>query len=80
MYNISFLFKGRGNSAFETAQAIYDRTNYVHMIGRHRIRLAWETHYVGDIRYVFDIFYKTKRVFILMGGKFLYIALLKRID
>ncbi|CAG2211138.1 unnamed protein product [Mytilus edulis] len=41
---------GRGNSAFETAQAIYDRTNYVHMIGRHRIRLAWETHYVGDIR------------------------------
>ncbi|XP_076075879.1 FAD-dependent oxidoreductase domain-containing protein 2-like isoform X1 [Mytilus galloprovincialis] len=46
----SVLILGRGNSAFETAQAIYDRTNYVHMIGRHRIRLAWETHYVGDIR------------------------------
>lgn len=48
----SVLILGRGNSAFETAQAIYDRTNYVHMIGRHRIRLAWETHYVGDIRAV----------------------------
>ncbi|XP_048760429.2 uncharacterized protein LOC125669743 isoform X3 [Ostrea edulis] len=48
----SVMILGRGNSAFETASAIYDKTNFVHMVGRHRIRLAWETHYVGDLRAV----------------------------
>ncbi|XP_061191212.1 FAD-dependent oxidoreductase domain-containing protein 2-like [Saccostrea echinata] len=48
----SVMILGRGNSAFETATAIYDKTNFVHMVGRHRIRLAWETHYVGDLRAV----------------------------
>lgn len=44
------LIPGRGNSAFETANSIYENTNFVHMVGRQRIRLAWETHYVGDLR------------------------------
>ncbi|XP_062589630.1 FAD-dependent oxidoreductase domain-containing protein 2-like [Saccostrea cucullata] len=48
----SVMILGRGNSAFETATAIYDKTNFIHMVGRHRIRLAWETHYVGDLRAV----------------------------
>ncbi|KAK3089494.1 hypothetical protein FSP39_004045 [Pinctada imbricata] len=48
----SVLILGRGNSAFETADAMYDRTNFIHMVGRNRIRLAWETHYVGDLRAV----------------------------
>ena len=47
-----FVFSGRGNSAFETADAIYGHTNLVHMIGRSRVRLSWETHYVGDLRWV----------------------------
>ncbi|OWF56517.1 FAD-dependent oxidoreductase domain-containing protein 2 [Mizuhopecten yessoensis] len=48
----SVMILGRGNSAFETADAIYSKTNFIHMVGRRRIRLAWETHYVGDIRAV----------------------------
>ena len=46
----SVLILGRGNSAFETAQAIYGVTNLVHMISRSRIRNAYQTHYVGDLR------------------------------
>lgn len=46
----SVLIFGMGNSAFETALAIYGRANLVHVAGRRRIRLSWETHYVGDIR------------------------------
>lgn len=48
----SVLILGRGNSGFETAQYIMGRTNYIHMLGRQRIRLAWSTHYVGDLRAV----------------------------
>ncbi|XP_033739735.1 FAD-dependent oxidoreductase domain-containing protein 2-like [Pecten maximus] len=48
----SVMILGRGNSAFETADAIYSKTNFIHMVGRSRIRLAWETHYVGDVRAV----------------------------
>jgi len=43
-------FKGRGNAAFETAQSIYSSANFVHMISRSRIRNAFATHYVGDVR------------------------------
>ncbi|KAK3090905.1 hypothetical protein FSP39_015622 [Pinctada imbricata] len=48
----SVLVLGRGNAAFETADAIYGSTNLIHMVSRSRIRLAWETHYVGDLRAV----------------------------
>ncbi|CAD5120132.1 DgyrCDS8710 [Dimorphilus gyrociliatus] len=48
------LILGHGNSAFETANAIYEKTNKVHILGRNRVRLAWETHYVGDIRSVYS--------------------------
>ncbi|KAK2189228.1 hypothetical protein NP493_113g04057 [Ridgeia piscesae] len=43
---------GRGNSAFELAESIYGSTNFIHMIGRSRVRLSWATHYVGDLRAV----------------------------
>jgi len=46
----SVLILGRGNAAFETADAIYGNTNYIHMVARTRARLSWSTHYVGDIR------------------------------
>lgn len=46
----SVLIIGKGNSAFETAMSIYGETNFVHMVSRGRIRLSWETHYVGDLR------------------------------
>ncbi|XP_053325035.1 FAD-dependent oxidoreductase domain-containing protein 2 [Spea bombifrons] len=48
----SVLILGRGNSAFETADNILGQTNFVHMLGRSRVRLSWATHYVGDLRAV----------------------------
>ena len=48
----SVLILGRGNSAFETADHIIQSTNLIHMVGRSRVRLAWATHYVGDLRAV----------------------------
>ncbi|XP_063283675.1 FAD-dependent oxidoreductase domain-containing protein 2 [Pelobates fuscus] len=46
------LILGRGNSAFETAENILGQTNFIHMLGRSRVRLSWATHYVGDLRAV----------------------------
>ncbi|KAM4722839.1 FAD-dependent oxidoreductase domain-containing protein 2 [Rhinophrynus dorsalis] len=46
----SVLILGRGNSAFETAENILGLTNFIHMLGRSRVRLSWSTHYVGDLR------------------------------
>lgn len=46
------LILGRGNAAFEVADSIYGSTSLVHMVGRSRVRLAWSTHYVGDLRAV----------------------------
>uniref|UniRef100_A0ABM0MVH5 FAD-dependent oxidoreductase domain-containing protein 2-like n=1 Tax=Saccoglossus kowalevskii TaxID=10224 RepID=A0ABM0MVH5_SACKO len=44
------LILGKGNSAFETADHIMGNTNLIHMVARTRVRLSWETHYVGDLR------------------------------
>ena len=42
---------GKGNSAFETADHLMGVSNVLHVFGRGRVRLSWETHYVGDVRY-----------------------------
>lgn len=52
----SVLILGRGNSAFETADHIIANTNVIHMMARSRVRLAWATHYVGDLRYIDTLF------------------------
>nr|XP_002127179.2 FAD-dependent oxidoreductase domain-containing protein 2 [Ciona intestinalis] len=41
---------GRGNSAYEVAQHIMGVTNFIAMMAKTRTRLAWATHYVGDLR------------------------------
>ncbi|XP_067933948.1 FAD-dependent oxidoreductase domain-containing protein 2-like [Watersipora subatra] len=46
----SVLILGRGNSGFETADGILSSTNFIHMLSRSRVKLSWETHYVGDLR------------------------------
>lgn len=43
---------GRGNAGFETAQALLGHVNFMHVVGRSRLRLSYETHYVGDVRAV----------------------------
>lgn len=44
------LILGKGNSAFETAQSILGSASLVHMLSSSPVRLAWQTHYVGDLR------------------------------
>ncbi|XP_069510476.1 FAD-dependent oxidoreductase domain-containing protein 2 [Ambystoma mexicanum] len=44
------LILGRGNAAFETADNILGTANFLHLLGRSRVRLSWSTHYVGDLR------------------------------
>nr|XP_033501247.1 FAD-dependent oxidoreductase domain-containing protein 2 [Epinephelus lanceolatus] len=46
------LILGKGNSAFETAQSILGRASRVHLLSSSPVRLAWQTHYVGDLRAV----------------------------
>ncbi|KAL0993046.1 hypothetical protein UPYG_G00102580 [Umbra pygmaea] len=46
------LILGKGNSAFETAQSILGRASRVHLYSPNPVRLAWQTHYVGDLRAV----------------------------
>ncbi|XP_068606447.1 FAD-dependent oxidoreductase domain-containing protein 2 [Brachionichthys hirsutus] len=46
------LILGKGNSAFETAQSISTRASRVHLLSSSPVRLAWQTHYVGDLRAV----------------------------
>lgn len=49
----SVLILGKGNSAFETAQSLLGKAGLVHMLSANAVRLAWQTHYVGDLRYCF---------------------------
>lgn len=46
------LIIGKGNSAFETADGMNDTTALIHLVSPNSIELAWETHYVGDLRAV----------------------------
>ncbi|MDR7277111.1 NAD(P)-binding domain-containing protein [Catenuloplanes atrovinosus] len=53
------LIIGKGNSAFETADALMETTAVVHVAGPHSIRFAWQTHYVGHLRAVNNNFLDT---------------------
>ncbi|XP_006816538.1 FAD-dependent oxidoreductase domain-containing protein 2-like [Saccoglossus kowalevskii] len=46
------LIMGKGNSGFETADYIMGATNFIHILSRTQYKLAWNTHYVGDLRAV----------------------------
>lgn len=46
----SILILGKGNSAFETAQSLLGSARTIHMYSPNPVRLAWQTHYVGDLR------------------------------
>ena len=50
----SVLILGHGNAAAEVAQHIMPATNFVHMLSRSRVKMAWATHYVGDLRAIND--------------------------
>ena len=50
---------GKGNSAFETADNLIATTRKIWVCGSRTVRLAWGTHYVGDLRAVNNNFLDT---------------------
>ncbi|MDW5325743.1 FAD-dependent oxidoreductase [Plantactinospora sp. KLBMP9567] len=53
------LIIGKGNSAFETADALMETTTLIHVAGPSSVRMAWRTHYVGHLRAVNNNFLDT---------------------
>ncbi|XP_070560895.1 FAD-dependent oxidoreductase domain-containing protein 2-like [Ptychodera flava] len=43
---------GRGNSAFEVADHLAGHAALIHIFGEKKIKYAWDTHFVGDLRAV----------------------------
>ncbi|MDG4830604.1 hypothetical protein O7627_15025 [Solwaraspora sp. WMMD1047] len=52
-------FPDKGNSAFETADALIETAAVIHVAGPHAIKLAWQSHYVGHLRAVNNNFLDT---------------------
>jgi len=48
--NQSVLILGKKNAAFETANNLQATAASIHMVSRSRLKMAYETHYVGDLR------------------------------
>ena len=71
------LIIGTGNSAFETADNLVATAAVIHVAGRHGIKLAWKTHYVGHLRAVNNNFldtYQLKSQNAILDGNVLRIA------
>lgn len=50
--NKRVLIIGKKNSAFETADHLVPAAAMIHLVSPNSIRMAWKTHYVGDLRAV----------------------------
>jgi thioredoxin reductase len=50
--NQRVLIIGKGNSAMETADNLIETTAALHLLSPSPVRMAWRTHYVGDVRAV----------------------------
>jgi len=57
--NQRVLIIGKGNSGFETADALIETAAVIHVAGPHSIRMAWQSHYVGHLRAVNNNFLDT---------------------
>ncbi|WP_213451966.1 NAD(P)-binding domain-containing protein [Rhizomonospora bruguierae] len=53
------LIIGKGNSAFETADALMETTTVIHVAGPSSVHMAWRTHFVGHLRAVNNNFLDT---------------------
>ena len=63
---------GKGNSAFETADALMETTTAIHVAGPSSVQLAWRTHYVGHLRAVNNNFldsYQLKSANAVLDGR-----------
>ena len=71
------LILGKGNSAFETADNLIEKAAVIHVAGPDGVRLAWKTHYVGNLRAVNNNFldtYQLKSQNAILDGNVLDIA------
>jgi thioredoxin reductase len=50
--NRKVLIIGKGNSGFETADSLIPHAAQIHVVGRHELKHAWNTHHVGHLRAV----------------------------
>jgi thioredoxin reductase len=50
--NRKVLIIGKGNSGFETADSLIPYAAQIHIVGRHNLKHAWNTHHVGHLRAV----------------------------
>lgn len=50
--NQKVLVIGKGNSAFETADNLIDTTAIIHVASPNPLKMAWRTHFVGNLRAV----------------------------
>ncbi|MFI0446654.1 NAD(P)-binding domain-containing protein [Actinomadura sp. 6N118] len=50
---------GKGNSGFETADALLEKAAVIHVAGPHSIKMAWQSHFVGHLRAVNNNFLDT---------------------
>jgi len=57
--NQRVLIVGKGNSAFETAQRLTGTAATIHVCSPNPVRLAWESHFVGNLRAVNAAFIDT---------------------
>lgn len=57
--NQRVLIIGKGNSAFETADALTERAAVIHVVGPHSLTFAWQTHFIGHLRAVNNNFLDT---------------------
>jgi thioredoxin reductase len=57
--NQRVLIIGKGNSGFETADALMETAAVIHVAGPHSVRFAWQSHYVGHLRAVNNNFLDT---------------------
>jgi len=57
--NKKVLILGKGNSAFETADALIEHASMIHMCSPNTLRFAWSSHYVGHVRAVNNNFLDT---------------------
>lgn len=57
--NQTVLIIGKGNSAFETADALVDTTAVIHVASPRPVSMAWKTKYVGHLRAVNNNFLDT---------------------
>jgi thioredoxin reductase len=50
--NKKVLILGKGNSAFETGDALVEKAAVIHLCSPNSLKMAWSTHYVGHLRAV----------------------------